>query len=66
VGHGLFRMRKTGAIYAVFKSAGGTRWKNLGADDAIHAKELLAEEFKQEVKIDWKCSRTVTHPHRSI
>jgi hypothetical protein len=27
---------------------------------------LLAEEFKQEVKIDWKCSRTVTHPHRSI
>jgi integrase len=53
-------MRKTGTIYAVFKSAGRTRWKNLGTDDVIHAKELFAEEIKREVKIDWKRSRTVT------
>ena len=41
VGHGLFRMRKTGIIYAVFKSAGKTRWKNLGTDDVRQARELF-------------------------
>ena len=60
VGHGLFRMRSTGIIYAVFKSVGKTRWKNLGTDDIKHARELLAEEIKRDVKIDWKRSRTVT------
>jgi len=53
-------MRSTGTIYAVFKSAGRTRWKNLGTDDVNQARELVAEEFKREVKIDWKRSRTVT------
>jgi hypothetical protein len=53
-------MRSTGTIYAVFKSAGRTRWKNLGTDELNHARELLAEEIKREVKVDWKQSRLVT------
>lgn len=59
VGHGLFRMRSTGKIYAAFKSAGRTRWKNLGTDDVNQARELLAEEIKREAKVDWKRSRTI-------
>ena len=45
-------MRNTGTIYAVFKSAGRTRWKNLGTDDVNQARELLAGEMKQEAKVD--------------
>jgi hypothetical protein len=41
-------MRNTGTIHAVFKSAGRTRWKNLGTDDVNQARELLAGEMKQE------------------
>jgi hypothetical protein len=46
-------------LYGVFKSAGRTRWKCLGTDDFNHARELLADEIKREVKIDWKRSRTL-------
>ncbi len=53
-------MRNTGTIYGVFKSAGCTRWKSLGTDDVNHARELLAEAMKLEVKVDWRRSRTVT------
>jgi integrase len=53
-------MRKTGTIYAAFKSAGRTHWKSLGTDDVNHARELLAQEIKQEAKVDWKRSRTVS------
>jgi integrase len=59
-GHQLFRFRKTGMLYGVFKSAGKTRWKSLGTDDLIRARELLAEEIKRDTKVDWKQSRTVT------
>ena len=59
VGHGLFRFKRTGMLYGVFKSAGRTRWKCLGTDDFNHARELLADEIKREVKIDWKRSRTL-------
>jgi hypothetical protein len=47
-------------LYGVFKSAGRTHWKNLGTDDVNHARELLADEMKQEVKVGWKRFRTVT------
>ena len=60
VSHGLFRFKKTGMLYGVFKSAGRTRWKSLGTDDLDHARELLAEEVKRAVKVDWKQSRMVT------
>ena len=60
VGHELFRMRSTGIIDGVFKSVGRVRWKNLGKDGVNHARELLAEEFKQEAKVDWKRSRTIS------
>ena len=53
-------MKGTGIIYAVFKSISRTRWKNWGTDDIQHARELLADEIKRDVKIDWKRSRTVT------
>jgi len=52
-------MRSTGIIYAVFKSAGKTRWKNLGADDVRQARELLGEEIQREAKVDWKRARTI-------
>gem|GEM_PF-541797 len=58
IGHGLFRFKRTGMIYGVFKSAGRTRWKCLDTDDFNHARELLADEIKSEVKVDWKRSRT--------
>ena len=32
----------------------------MGTDDVNHARELLAEEMKREVRVDWKRSRTVT------
>ena len=59
VGHGLFRMKSTGIIYAVFKSAGKTRWKNLGTDDVRQARELLGEEIQREAKVDWKRARSI-------
>ena len=48
-----------GIIYAVFKSVGKTRWKNLGTDDVRQARELLGEEIKQEAKVDWKRARSI-------
>ena len=59
VGHGLFRMKSTGIIYAVFKSAGKTRWINLGTDDVRQARELLGEEIQREAKVDWKRARSI-------
>jgi integrase len=59
VGHGLFRFKSTGIIYAVFKSAGKTRWKNLGTDDVRQARELLGEEIQREAKVDWKRARSI-------
>jgi hypothetical protein len=50
-GYGLFRMRKIGAIYAVFKSAGRTHWKSLGTDDVNQAQELLGQEIKHVAKV---------------
>ena len=32
----------------------------MGTDDVNHARELLAEAMKLEVKVDWRRSRTVT------
>ena len=52
-------MKSTGIIYAVFKSAGKTRWKNLGTDDVRQARELLGEEIQREAKVDWKRARTI-------
>ena len=52
-------MRKTGTIYAVFKSAGRTHWKSLDTDDVNQARELLGAEIKHKAKVDWKRSRTV-------
>jgi hypothetical protein len=54
-------MRNTGTIYAGFKSAGRTRWKNLGTDDVNQARELLAGEMKQEAKVDFPIP-TGLHP----
>jgi uncharacterized protein YlaI len=53
-GKGLFRFKRTGIYYGVFKCAGKTRWKNLGTDDLIFARQLLADEQKRSVKVDWK------------
>jgi hypothetical protein len=61
VGHGLFRMKSTGIIYAVFKSAGKTRWKNLGTDAVRQARKLSGEEIQPEAKVDWKRARTGGH-----
>jgi hypothetical protein len=44
-------MRKIGAIYAVFKSAGRTHWKSLGTDDVNQAQELLGQEIKHVAKV---------------
>jgi hypothetical protein len=52
-------MKSTGIIYAVFKSAGKTRWKNLGTDDVRQARELLGEEIQREAKVDWKRARSI-------
>ena len=49
-------MKSTRIIYAVFKSVGKTRWKNLGTDDVNQARELLGQEIKQEAKVEWKRS----------
>jgi integrase len=55
----LFRFKSTGIIYAVFKSAGKTRWKNLGTDDVRQAREMLGEEIQREAKVDWKRARSI-------
>jgi len=47
---------KNGALYGNFKSAGRTRWKNPVPDGVNHARELLTDEIKREVKVDWKRS----------
>ena len=60
VGYGLVRFKKTGMLYGVFKSAGRTRWKSLGTDDLIFARQLLSEEIKRAVKVDWKQAGVVT------
>jgi len=52
-------MKSTKIIYAVFKSVGKTRWKNLGTDDGNQARELLGQKIKPEAKVDWKWSRTL-------
>ena len=31
-----------------------------GSDDVNHARELLTDEIKREVKVDWKRARTIT------
>ena len=59
-GRGLFRFKKTGIYCGVFKNDGKTRWKNLGTDDLILARQLLADELKRVVKVDWKQAGLVT------
>jgi len=60
VGHGLFRFKKTGTIYAVFKVNGRTRWKSLATDDVAQARCLLAAEKVSVAKVDWRQARSLT------
>ena len=60
VSKGLYRFKKTGTLYAVFKVDGKTRWKCLETDDPIQARERMAEEIKKSTRIDWRQAATVT------
>src|SRR5438105_653311 len=46
VAKGLYRFKRTGILYAVFKVDGRTRWKCLSTDDLQQARRQLAEEIK--------------------
>ncbi|MGB7749104.1 MAG: hypothetical protein WBN75_17640 [Verrucomicrobiia bacterium] len=60
VGHGLFRFKRTGTLYAVLKVNGRTRWKSLATDDVAYAKRLLAEEKVSVSRVDWRQARCFT------
>jgi hypothetical protein len=60
IGHGLFRFKRTGTIYSVFKVNGRTRWKSLATDDVVHARRLLAEEMISTSRVDWRQARCFT------
>jgi len=57
---GLYRFKRTGTLYAVFKVDGRTRWKCLETDDPILARERMAEEIKTASRVDWRQAATVT------
>ncbi len=57
---GLYRFKRTGTLYAVFKVDGRTRWKCLETDDPILARERMAEEIKTASRLDWRQAATVT------
>jgi integrase len=54
VGHGLFRFKRTGTIYGVFKLNGRTRWKSLSTNDPSRARLLLMDEIKSASQVDWR------------
>ncbi|MBP9902604.1 MAG: hypothetical protein KBH45_14180, partial [Verrucomicrobia bacterium] len=60
VANGLYRFKRTGTIYAVFKSNGRTRWKSLATDQIARARQLLAEEIKNASCIDWRQAGMLT------
>jgi hypothetical protein len=60
VGHGLFRFKRTGTLYAVIKVNGRTRWKSLATDNVAYAKRLLAEEKVSVSRVDWRQARCFT------
>ncbi len=60
VSKGLYRFKRTGILYAVFKVDGRTRWKCLSTDDPQQARRQLAEEIKNASAIDWRRAATVT------
>ncbi len=60
VGHGLFRFKKSGVLYGVFKQHGRTHWKSLGTDEVGLARQLLAKEIANTAKIAWRKSAGMT------
>jgi integrase len=60
VANGLYRFKRTGTYYSVFKVGGKTRWKSLATDDLANARQLLSEEIKNASRIDWRQAKTVT------
>jgi integrase len=60
VGHGLFRFRRTGTIYGVFKTNGRTRWKSLSTDDPARARLLLMDEIKNASQVVWRQAEKCT------
>src|SRR5437867_2493228 len=60
VAKGLYRFKRTGIFYAVFKVDGRTRWKCLSTDDLQQARRQLAEQIKNASSIDWRQAATVT------
>jgi hypothetical protein len=60
VANGIYRFKRTGILYAVFKADGRTRWKCLSTDDITLARQLLAEQIKNSSQIDWRQAGTLT------
>jgi integrase len=60
VGHGLFRFKRTGTIYGVFKLNGRTHWKSLATDDPSRARLLLMDEIKNASRVDWRHAERCT------
>ena len=58
--NGLYRFKRTGTLYAVFKVEGRTRWKCLSTEDIQQARRQLAEEIKNASAVDWRQAATVT------
>ncbi|MEI8196268.1 MAG: tyrosine-type recombinase/integrase, partial [Phycisphaerae bacterium] len=57
--NGLFRYKKSGVIYGVFKVQGETVWKNLNTSDRDRAKELMAEEIRKSKRVNLKASHKI-------
>ena len=57
---GIFRYRRTGIYYGIFKRNGKTKWKNLRTNDLRLARRLLVDLIKSIPKYDWKLAGFVT------
>jgi len=63
VAKGLYRFKRTGTLYAVFKVDGRTRWKCLSTEDLQQARRQLAQQIKNASSVDWRQAATVTVRH---
>ena len=60
VSKGIFRYRRTGIYYGIYKRNGKTTWKNLRTNDLRLARRLLADLIEHAPNFDWKNTGFVT------